>query len=219
MVVCVEINFKGVLPVGGAQAFPMGREGDEYLFEVTHADFEHSLYLKSNDKTDVDDWIQVLQECRKATFSNGLLGSALLDRLKSVGTTMEKEKQLALEELQRQAVELDQAREEKWKTMMEHMEAESKYNAAVNSQWGQQQRLQEQMDEVARKVEESRLAKLTEEQLAEEAKAQLAAAKEQLVLLRSAVEARRHEINTDPDVAAEVDRAMATITKFFESNA
>ena len=99
------------------------------------------------------------------------------------------------------------------------MDLQRQYDSQVNRKWGEQQKLQEEMDEVARKVEESRLAKLTEEQLADEAKAQLVAAKEQLALLKSAVQGRRHDIDADPDVAVEVDKAMATITKFFDEDA
>jgi len=146
-----DLNFKGVLPVGGARAFPMGKDAEGFFqVEVTHADFAHSLFLKTNDKTDVEDWMQVLEDCRKATYSNAVLGSALLDRLKSVGTTVEKEKQQALEVLQRQAEELEQARDTKWRTMMEHMQAQQTHDNAVNSRWGEQQRLQEEMDEIAR---------------------------------------------------------------------
>ena len=197
----------------------MGKDAEGfYQVEVTHADFAHSLFLKTSDKTDVEDWMQVLEDCRKATYSNAVLGSALLDRLKSAGTAMEKEKQQALEELQRQAEELEQARDLKWRTMMEHMQAQQAHDSAVNSQWGEQQKLQEEMDEIARNVEESRLAKLSEEQLAEEAKQQLEAAKVQLAELKHAVQLRQRDIDADPDVATDVARAMCTITKFFDES-
>jgi hypothetical protein len=206
---------KGVLPVGGAQAFPLGKEGNDYIFEVTHADFQHSMFLKSSDKNDVDDWISVLVDCRKATYSNAVLGNALLDRMKSVGTAVEKEKQKALEDLQKQAEELEAERERKWKMMMEHMEAQRAHDAQVNSKVLEQQKAQEEMEEVAQKVEEARLAKLTEEQLAEEAKTQLALAKEQLTVLTSMINAKRSQIDEDPELAAKVNKAMETIQAFF----
>ena len=59
---------KGALPLGAAQVFPLGKEGNSFLFEVTHMSFKHNMVLKSEEKQDVDDWIEAMTDCRKGTW-------------------------------------------------------------------------------------------------------------------------------------------------------
>ena len=81
----------------------------------------------------MDDWMQILNECRKATLGNAVLGEALVGRIKSVGTAFEKEMEKALEEAQQQALQLEKIREEKWNLKMEHLQMEQRGGEAINS--------------------------------------------------------------------------------------
>ena len=102
--------------------------------------------------------------------------------------------------------------------MMEHMEQQRALDSVLNSQLSDAQRLDGERQAVERKVEEQRLAKLTEAQLAAEAKAQLAAAKGQVTQLASVIKARQAELASEPVLAAQVAQAMATIEKFFAAD-
>ena len=77
----------GALPLGGCNVFPLGVEGEYFLFQITNVEFgKASLELRTKDKGDVEDWIRVLEDCKKATFENSLLGVALTEKLKSAGS-------------------------------------------------------------------------------------------------------------------------------------
>ena len=203
---------KGVLPLGGASVFPMGKEGSDFVFEVTHLGAEHaSLHLKVEDKADADDWIRVLNECRKATYANAVVGSAQLARIKSVGTKMEKDMQEALEKIQLQAAEIEAARELKFKTMMEHMEEQRKHDLEVNTKLFETSKLKDQISEAERKAEEQRLAKLTEAQLRAEIESRLATAKQQVIELAASLRERQDQY---PALAQNFDSAFTKIEKF-----
>jgi hypothetical protein len=204
---------KGCLPLGAAQIFPLGKEGNAFLFEVTHMSFKHNMVLKSEEKQDVDDWIEAMTDCRKATYSNALLGNALLERMKAVGTAMEKEKEAALEELQVKAAELESTRDAKFKTMMQHMQIQQQHDSAVNHKLGEAQMLQTDIEAKQRAVEEQRLATLSEAELRKEAEARLAAAKAQVMQLAQAAKQRQKDLHLPDD--PKIQRAFKTLDDFF----
>jgi hypothetical protein len=207
---------KGCLPMGGANVFPMGKEGSAFVFEVAHVGYDTmSLLLKVEDKLDADDWIRVLNECRKATFANAVVGNAQLARIKSVGTRMEKDMQEALEEIQKKATEIEAAREQKLQTMMEHMEQQRQHDLEVSTKLYETHKLRNQVEEAERKAEEQRLAKLTEAQLRAEVESRLAAAKQQVIELAAALKERQAMY---PSLAQNFDSAFSKIEKFLSSN-
>lgn len=202
---------KGVLPLGGASVFPMGKEGTHFVFEVVHPGIQNSsLLLKVEDKADADDWIRVLNECRKATFANAIVGTAQLARIKSVGTRMEKDMLEALEQVQKKATAIEAAREAKFKTMMEHMEQQKKHDLELNAQLYETTKLRDEITEVGKKVDEQRLAAMSEVQLREEVEMRLAEAKLQVIELAASLKERQKII---PGFAKNFDNAFDKIGK------
>lgn len=206
---------KGALPIGGASVFPMGKDVNDYLFEITHPDFNHSMVLKSPDKQDVDDWIQVMTDCRKATYGNALLGNAMMGRIKSVGTAMEAQMQRALEEAERYAMELETIREEKWKVMMEHMELERTHNEAKNDSLNEAQRLREEKAKVEAKVQAERKAKEAATRERAELEKQLGDARERVKQLSAALKTRESQNPSKPAAVKDITSALAVIEAFF----
>lgn len=203
---------KGVMPLGGANVFPMGKEGNGFLFEVIQPGFaDTSLLLKADDKANADDWIRVLNECRKATYANSVVGNAQLARIKSVGTRMEKDMMKALEQVQIRAAEIEAAREQKARTMMEHMEAQRQHDEQVNMKLYETHRLQDEIYEAEQKVEEQRLTKLSEEQLRAEVESRLQAAKQQVVELTQSLKERQKQF---PNIAQNYESAFQKIDAF-----
>ena len=207
---------KGVLPLGGANVFPMGKEGSDFVFEVVHLGHDStSLLLKVEDKADADDWIRVLNECRKATYANAVVGSAQLARIKSVGTKIEKDMMEALEQIQKKAAAIEEARERKFKTMMEHMEEQRQHDLAVNNKLYETHKLKDQITEVERKAEAQRLATMTEAQLRIEVESRLARAKQQVIELSASLKERQARY---PGFAQNFDPAFAKIEKFLANS-
>jgi len=204
---------KGALPLGAAQIFPLGKEGNSFLFEVTHMSFKHNMVLKSEEKQDVDDWIEAMTDCRKATYSNALLGNALLERMKAVGTTLEKEKEAALEEIQTKAVELAATRDAKMNTMMQHMQEQQKHDFAVNHKLGEAQILKSDIAAKQRAVEEQQRATMTEAELRREAEAKLVQAKAQALQLKQALVKRLADLKMPED--PKITRAFKSLDDFF----
>lgn len=207
---------RGVLPLGGANVFPMGKEGNDFLFEVVHPGFQNaSLLLKADDKADADDWIRVLNECRKATYSNALVGTAQLARIKSVGTRMEKDMLDALHEIQAKAAEIEKEREKKFQTMLEHMEEQKKHDFEVNTKLQQTHLLKYEISEAEKKIEEQRLAKLSESQLRAEVESKLQAAKQQVIELANSLKERQKMY---PNIATNFESAFDRIEKFLNGS-
>jgi len=161
----------------------------------------------------VDDWIEAMTDCRKATYSNALLGNAMLERMKAAGTAMEKEKEAALEELQIKAAELETTREAKFKTMMQHMQIQQQHDMALNNKLGEAQALESGIKARERAVEEQRLATLSEAERRKEAESKLAQAVEQVTQLSAALKQRQKDLNLPDD--PKIVQAFKTLNTFF----
>ena len=210
-----EKRCKGCVPLGGCSVFPMGKDGDDFVFEVTHPDFGgKSLILKTTDKSDVEDWIRVLSDCRKATYENAILGSALVEKLKHAGTALEKEKEKAMLEAEEKAMALSAERDRKWQMMKEHMDLEKQNASVLSSKLSEAQQLSSAVDEAGRAVEEKRLEKLRQAELREESERALAQALEQLKQLEAALKDRHKEMGGIDE--AKFKKNLATIKEFFD---
>lgn len=208
---------KGCLPLGGCSVFPSGKEGNDYLIEVSHPEYkEHLLLLKTSDKADVEDWIRVLGECRKATYENAILGNALVDRLKAAGTALEKEKELAMMEAQEKAMTVNEVRQKKWELMKEHMESEAKHANELNTTLYETEALKSELDEVAKKAEEAEKLAKEEAERREQAEQALAAALSQVRFLQKTLLDR--EKDNPGFLDASFKRCMDTIEDFFDDD-
>jgi len=137
----------------------------------------------------------------------------MLERMKAVGTAMEKEKEAAMEELQQKAVQLAALRDEKFNTMMQHMQIQQQHDFALNHKLGEAQLLQSDIEAKQRAVEEQRLATMTEAELRREAEAKLQAAKEQVTQLANALKQRQADLKLPDD--PKITHAFATLQDFF----
>jgi hypothetical protein len=98
--------------------------------------------------------------------------------------------------------------------MMEHMELQRQHDLAVNTKLYETHRLKDEIDEAERKVEEQRLATLTEAQLRAEVESRLVAAKQQVVELAASLRARQAMY---PSFAQNFDSAFEKIDKFLSN--
>lgn len=201
---------KGVFPLAGAHIFPNGKEGNaSYLFEVAQMSTKNkaiSLSLKVDDKAEADDWIKALGEGSRATFENAMVGRVQLQRIKSVGTAMERTMQQALDKIAASTRELEEQRALRFKTMMDHMQQQQEHDMEVNAKHLETMRLAHEVEQVERELDQQKLAKLTEEQLAREVETRLLEAKKQIVQLAAALKQKQHEF---PDLFEANNLAMS----------
>lgn len=94
-------------------------------FEITHPDFNGgSMVLAAETEDDAASWVFALNKARTVTFENAQVGEALMNKMKAVGTQMEKQRQAALDRAQQEAEHLRREREEKEKLMYDKKELE-----------------------------------------------------------------------------------------------
>mmetsp|Transcript_21580 Transcript_21580/g.38119 ORF Transcript_21580/g.38119 Transcript_21580/m.38119 type:complete len:331 (+) Transcript_21580:317-1309(+) len=147
----------GCLPLGGCSVFPMGKENDSFVFEVSHPDFDGNLLLlKSNDAKAVDDWIKVLQECSKATWHNAMLGDAHIQKLKHADSELAREKEERLQQAQKAAEEFAEIRQQKLRVMEAQLDAQRQLEAQILEERVTAQKVEEEMSEQNAALERER---------------------------------------------------------------
>lgn len=108
---------KGVIPLGGCKVdlVERGPKGCKFGLRITHPDFYagRMLILACETAEDQKAWLEVLTDCSRVTMENAKLGDAMIEKLRSLGTTAEKEKNDVIEKLQQQALALKMEQEEK----------------------------------------------------------------------------------------------------------
>ena len=110
---------KGVIPLGGCSvSYVKGRnsrgELEDRAFEVKHPDFNGaSLLLAAEDEAQAQQWVRQLEDCRRVTWENALLGDAKLKALRARGTLASAEAEAALAAAQEKARALGAERDRK----------------------------------------------------------------------------------------------------------
>ena len=149
---------KGVIPLGGCSVcYVKGRnargELEDRAFEVKHPDFNGaSLLLAAEDEAQAQQWVRQLEDCRRVTWENALLGDAKLKALRAQGTMASAEAEAALVAAQEKARALGVERDRKLAELdgvEEAAGAASRRRASI----------EHQKEETARKKQELALAK------------------------------------------------------------
>mmetsp|Transcript_5504 Transcript_5504/g.6962 ORF Transcript_5504/g.6962 Transcript_5504/m.6962 type:complete len:309 (+) Transcript_5504:161-1087(+) len=83
-------------------------------FEILHPDiFRAHFLLRAEDRVGAQDWLDCLDNAKKANWENAKLGVAVLDSMKAKGTKLEKEKTEAAELLKERANRLAKIQKDK----------------------------------------------------------------------------------------------------------
>jgi len=138
---------EGCLPVGGCTVTQEGVDNNGYFFGVSHPEFHDRLTLRAETAQEAQEWIDLLKECKEATWDNALFGDAQVLFLQAKGTAEEKEKQAAMTEAQKKAELATKAALEKQELMEAQMSKQREYKELLREK-------EEKRENIIRQIEE-----------------------------------------------------------------
>lgn len=217
---------KGALPMGGCSVRAVSGqsskgEDENRAFEVSHPDWHGSLLLAADDEADAAEWCRLLNDARRVTMENALLGDAYIDELEAKGSALQDKAHDALkrakDEAGRARGELEEKRklQEQTKELQEHAElAKAKGEELGTLAKTQEKELTEERErarEFESKAETVATELDSERQKRTAVELQLRQAEATLLKLERALKMTQR----DSGVAEEINLSVATLKSFF----
>lgn len=211
---------KFVLPLGGAVASLEVK--DRRYISIKHPDVPNASYrFKAENPGESMDWVVAIEQGKKATWENALLGNALIEKMETVGSAMEEEKQAAFEELQAKATRLDKERDQKEKVMARDAERSTAFKQKLSTEKDRVEQLERKKTTVASKLSKQARTKnaAAKKRMSVEAKLQQAEKAlrglEEAMIIRNANAPTTRFAREDTEVRASV----GALRSFFEARA